>query len=172
MFSSPGTLATVSLYVLVLLNSNGSSFGVSGAVVEPQQVSEGWNSMKQLAAILGLCAAIFFLLEATASSACLFATIALPVAFGGFALHRLCPRGLPRQLFSAGTAFGLFMAFGSITRTTNGTTIRTTAGTTTGTATGTTAGTAAGTAGTTRAGTTTRNYNKELQQGTTTRNYH
>ena len=60
---------------------------VSGAVVEPQQMSEDWNSVKQLAAILGLHAATFFLLDATAWPACLFAATALPVAFGGLALY-------------------------------------------------------------------------------------
>ena len=54
--------------------------------------------MKQLAAILGLYAATSFLLDATASPACLVAATALPVAFGGFALHGC---GLLRQLFSA-----------------------------------------------------------------------
>ena len=40
---------------------NGSSPGVSGAVVEPQQmVSEGWNFVKQLAATVGLYAATLF----------------------------------------------------------------------------------------------------------------
>ena len=52
---------------------------VSGAVVESQQTSEGWNSEKQFAPIWGLYAAIF-VLDATASLACLFAATALPVA--------------------------------------------------------------------------------------------
>ena len=60
---------------------------VSGAVAEPHQMSVGWNSVKQLAAILGLYAATFFLLDATASPACLVAATALPVAFGGVAHH-------------------------------------------------------------------------------------
>ena len=52
---------------------------VSGAVAEPHQMLVGWNSVKQLAAILGLYAATF-VLDATASPACLFAATALPVA--------------------------------------------------------------------------------------------
>ena len=59
---------------------------VSGAVAEPQQMSEGWNFVKQLAAILGLYAARFFLLDATASPACLIAA----TSFGFFG-RWLCP---------------------------------------------------------------------------------
>ena len=84
MFLSPGTLAPVSSDVLVHLNSNGSSSGVSRALVEPQLVLvEGWNSVKQVVAFLGLYAATFLVLDATASPACLFAASALPVAVGG-----------------------------------------------------------------------------------------
>ena len=72
---------------------------VSGAVVEPQQMSEGWNSVKLLAAILGLYAATFFLLDSTASPACLVAATALPVAFGGVALHGPCPVGSSGSCF-------------------------------------------------------------------------
>ena len=72
---------------------------VSGAVAEPHQMSVGWNSVKQLAAILGLCAATFFLLDATASPACLVAATALPVAFGGFAFHGHCPVGFCGSCF-------------------------------------------------------------------------
>ena len=67
---------------------------VSGAVVERQQMSVGWNSVKQLAAILGLYAATFFLLDATASPACLVAATAWPCP--SWAL----PRGFLWQLFS------------------------------------------------------------------------
>ena len=49
-----------------------------------------WNSVKQLAAIWGLYAATF-VLDATASLACLFAATASPVAFGGLALLGPCP---------------------------------------------------------------------------------
>ena len=55
--------------------------------------------MKQLAAILGLHAATFFLLDATASLACLVAATALPVAFGGVALHGPCPVGSSGSCF-------------------------------------------------------------------------
>ena len=81
--------------------------------------------MKQLAAICGLFAAIFFVLDATASPACLFAATALPVASGGFALHGPGPVGFRGSCFqhvpmgatmlSAAIAFGLFMGFGSMT---------------------------------------------------------
>ena len=50
---------------------------VSGAVAEPHQMFVGWNSVKQLAAILGLYVATFFLLDATASPACLVAATRL-----------------------------------------------------------------------------------------------
>ena len=93
MFSSPGTLAPVSSDVLEHLNSNGSSFGVSGVVAVPHQMSVGWNSVNQLAAIWGLYAATFFVLDATASPACLVAATALQVAFGGLALHGPSPVG-------------------------------------------------------------------------------
>ena len=46
--------------------------------------AEGWNVLKQLAVIGGLHAATLFVLDATASLACLFAASALPVAVGGF----------------------------------------------------------------------------------------
>ena len=72
---------------------------VSGAVAEPHQMFVGWNSVKQLATILGLCAATFFLLDATASPACLVAATALPVAFGGFALHGHSPVGFCGSCF-------------------------------------------------------------------------
>ena len=72
---------------------------VSGAVAEPHQMSEVWNSVKQLAAILGLFAATFFLLDTTASLACLIAATALPVAFGGLALHGPCPVGFSGSCF-------------------------------------------------------------------------
>ena len=72
---------------------------VSGAVAEPHQMSVGWNSVKQLAAILGLYAATFFLFDATASPACLVAATALPVAFGGFALHGPSPVGFCGSCF-------------------------------------------------------------------------
>ena len=58
-----------------------------------RQMFEDWNSAKQLAAILGLYAATLFVLDATASPACLFAATALPVAFGGVALYGTCPVG-------------------------------------------------------------------------------
>ena len=96
---------------------------VSGAVAEPHQVSVGWNSVTQLAAILGLYAATFFLLDATASPACLFAATALPVAFGGLALYGPCPVGSSGSCFQyvpmgaamlAAIAF-LFMGFRSMT---------------------------------------------------------
>ena len=101
---------------------------VSGAVVEPQQMFEGWNSVKQLAAILGLYAATFVVLDATASPACLFAATALPVAFGGVALYGPCPVGSSGSFFQyvpmgaamlsavmlAAIAF-LFMGFDSMT---------------------------------------------------------
>ena len=64
---------------------------VSGAVAEPHKMFVGWNFVKQLAAILGLYAATFFLLDANASLACLVAATAFPVAFGGFALHGPSP---------------------------------------------------------------------------------
>ena len=48
--------------------------------VRARQMSVDWNSVKQLAAILGLYAATLFVLDATAS----------PVAFGGGALHGPC----------------------------------------------------------------------------------
>ena len=72
---------------------------VSGAVAEPHQMFVGWNSVKQLAAFLGLYAATFFLLDATASPACLVAATALPVAFGGFALHGPSPVGFCGSCF-------------------------------------------------------------------------
>ena len=72
---------------------------VSGAVAEPHQMSVGWDSVKQLAAILGLFAAMFFLIDATASLACLVAAPALPVAFGGFALHGPSPVGFCSSCF-------------------------------------------------------------------------
>ena len=55
--------------------------------------------MKQLAAILGLYSATFFLLDATASSACLVAATDLPVAFGGLALCGPCPVGSSGSCF-------------------------------------------------------------------------
>ena len=55
--------------------------------------------MKQLAAILGLYDATFFVLHATASPACLFAATALPVAFGGVALYGPCPVGSSGSCF-------------------------------------------------------------------------
>ena len=55
--------------------------------------------VKQLAAILGLYAATFFLLDATAALACLVAATALPVAFGGVALHGPCPVGSSGSCF-------------------------------------------------------------------------
>ena len=63
--------------------------------------SELWlnHSVKQLAAILGLYAATFFLFDATASPACLVAATALPVAFGGVALHGCCPVGSSGSCF-------------------------------------------------------------------------
>ena len=79
--------------------------------------------MKQLAAILGLYAAAFFLLDATASPACFVAATALPVAFGGVAFHGLCPAGSSGSCFQyvpmgaamlAAIAF-LCMGFGSTT---------------------------------------------------------
>ena len=42
---------------------------------------------------------LFFVLDATASPACLFAATALPVAFGGFALHGPCPVGSSGSCF-------------------------------------------------------------------------
>ena len=42
-----------------------------------RQMIVDWNSVKQLAAIVGLYAATFFLLDATASPACLIAATAL-----------------------------------------------------------------------------------------------
>ena len=63
---------------------------VSGAVVEPQQKSEGWNSVKQLAATWGLYAATF-VLDATASPACLFAATALLVALVALPFLGLAP---------------------------------------------------------------------------------
>ena len=72
---------------------------VSGTVAEPHLMSDGWNSVKQLAATLGLYAATFFLLDATASSACLVAATALPVAFGGLALYGPCPVGSSGSCF-------------------------------------------------------------------------
>ena len=127
-FSSLGTLALGSSDVFGHLNSNGSIIGVSGAVVEPQQMFEVWNSVKQLAAILGLHAATFFVLDATASPACLFAATALPVAYGGYVLYGPCPVGSSGSCFQyvlmgaamlsaamlAAIAF-LFMEFGSTT---------------------------------------------------------
>ena len=59
--------------------------GCRSRVAEPHQMSEGWNSVKQLAPTLGLNATTFFLLDATASPACLIAATVLPVAFGGLA---------------------------------------------------------------------------------------
>ena len=126
-FSSPGTLAPVSSDVFGRLNSNGSSFGVSGAVVEPQQMFEGWNSVKQLAAIWGLCAATFFVLDATASLACL-PRPPCPLPLVAFALYGPCPVGSSDSCFQyvpmgaamlsaamlAAIAF-LFMGFGSTT---------------------------------------------------------
>ena len=84
--------------------------------------------MKQLAAILGLYAKTFFVLDATASLACLFAASALPVAFGRFALYGPCPVGSRGGCFQhvpmgaamlsaamlAATACGLFMEVGSM----------------------------------------------------------
>ena len=63
------------------------------------QMFEDWNPVKQLAAILGLYAATFFLRDATASPACLVAATALPVAFGGVALHGPCPVGSSGSCF-------------------------------------------------------------------------
>ena len=60
---------------------------------------EDWNSVKQLTASLGLFAATFFVLDATASPACLFAATALPVAFAGVALHGPCPVGSSGSCF-------------------------------------------------------------------------
>ena len=62
-------------------------------------VSEGWNFVKQLAAILGLYAASFVLLDATASPACLFAASVLSIAFGGFAFCGPCPVGSSDSCF-------------------------------------------------------------------------
>ena len=72
---------------------------VFGAVAEPHQMSVGWNSVKQLAAIWGLYAATFFLFDATTSPACLVAATAMPVAFGGFALHGPSPVGFCGSCF-------------------------------------------------------------------------
>ena len=72
---------------------------VFGAVAEPHQMSVGWNSVKQHAAIWGLYAETFFLFDATASPACLVAATALPVAFGGFALHGPSPVGFCGSCF-------------------------------------------------------------------------
>ena len=72
---------------------------VSGAVAKPHLMFVGWNSVKQLAAILGLYAATFFLLDANASLACLIAATALPVASGGFALHGPSPVGFCGSCF-------------------------------------------------------------------------
>ena len=69
------------------------------------------------------------MLDATASLACLFAASALPVAFGGFALHGPGPVGSRSSCFQhvpmgaamlsaamlAATAMGLFVGFGSMT---------------------------------------------------------
>ena len=64
---------------------------VSG--VWARQMFEDRNSVKQIAAILGLYAATFYMLDASALPACLVAATALPVAFGGFALHGPSPVG-------------------------------------------------------------------------------
>ena len=52
-----------------------------------------WNFLKQLTTTLGVYAACFALVDATASLACLFAATALTVALGGFALYGPGPMG-------------------------------------------------------------------------------
>ena len=100
-FSSPGTLAPVASDVLGHPNSNGSSPWVSGAVVEKQLiVVEGWNSVKQLAAILGLYAATFFLTRPPRLPACLPRS-PCPLPLVALPFMDLAPWVSARQLFSA-----------------------------------------------------------------------
>ena len=55
--------------------------------------AEGWNVLKQLAAIGGLYVSTFVLLNMTASTVCMSVVTVLPVALGGFALDGPDPAG-------------------------------------------------------------------------------